>query len=139
MNFFGIGGWELVFFLLIALIVAGPRRMIQWAYTAGVYLAKFRRIWAETMTLIEKEFKQAGVDIEVPKELPTGRGAVRQQINKAFKPITQPIEDTVGEVNANLRLSEAPPKNSNGSAPVSQTAEDANNKGFGTWSGKVEK
>ena len=31
MNLFGIGGMELIIILVIALIVAGPKRMIGWA------------------------------------------------------------------------------------------------------------
>ncbi len=138
MNFFGIGGWELIAFLLIALVVAGPKRMIQWAYVLGVYLAKFRAMWAETMKLVQKEFQNAGLDIEIPKELPTSRAAIRQQVNRAIKPITQPIEETMGEVNSTLK---APLKNitntngTNGTPPADSPTQQDNDSGFGTWSG----
>jgi Sec-independent protein translocase protein TatA len=140
MNFFGIGGWELAFFFIIALVVAGPKRMIQWAYILGTYVAKFRAVWAETMKLIQKEFDAAGLDVQVPKELPTSRAAMRQQVNKAFKPITKPIEDTVKkpiedtvkEVNSSLQIP-AKSNGTNGTPPEGTTSQDDSS--FGTWSG----
>jgi Sec-independent protein secretion pathway components len=71
MNILGIGGPELILILLIMLIVAGPKRMIAWAYTLGKYIARFRRMWEETVDVLQKEFDEAGVDIKVPRELPT--------------------------------------------------------------------
>ena len=35
MDILGIGGGELVLIVLVMLVVAGPKRMIQWAYIAG--------------------------------------------------------------------------------------------------------
>ncbi|MFN8375976.1 MAG: hypothetical protein U0694_24275 [Anaerolineae bacterium] len=141
MNFFGIGGWELVAFLLIALVVAGPKRMIQWAYVLGVYMAKFRGMWAETMKLIEKEFRNAGLDVEVPKQLPTSRTILREQVSKTFKPITKPINDTLKEVNSSLQIT--PPANGSTSSgtPAESNGASQDNSSFGTWSGteKTEK
>lgn len=143
MNFFGIGGWELIAFLLIALVVAGPRRMIQWAYVVGVYTAKFRAMWSETVKLLEKEFKNAGVDVEIPKQLPTSRSEIRQQVNKAFKPITNPLEETVKEVNTSLQLPSetqpAPKTDATNGVNAASNASSQNNTSFGTWSGKTEK
>jgi Sec-independent protein translocase protein TatA len=132
MNFFGIGGWEFVAFFLIALVVAGPKRMIQWAYIMGTYVAKFRAIWAETMKLVQKEFDAAGLDIQVPKDMPTNRNALRQQVSKTFKPITKPLEDTVKEVNTSLQISPKP-SGTNGTTPESAPSQDDSS--FGTWSG----
>ncbi len=134
MNFFGIGGWELVAFFIIALVVAGPKRMIQWAYVLGVYMAKFRAMWAETMKLVQKEFQNAGLDIEVPKELPTSRTAMRTQMKKALTPITKPIDDTLKEVNTSLQ----PTATTNGTATNGTSADNSpnqDNSSFGTWSG----
>jgi Sec-independent protein translocase protein TatA len=132
MNFFGIGGWEFVAFFLIALVVAGPKRMIQWAYILGTYVAKFRAIWAETMKLVQKEFDAAGLDIQVPKDIPTSRAAMRKQVNQAFKPITKPLDDTVKEVNSSLQIP-AKPSGTNGTTPEHATSQDDSS--FGTWSG----
>lgn len=76
MNILGVGFPELVLIFTIMLVVAGPKRMIQWAYTIGIYMGKLKTLWAETMQLVQQEIDQAGLDIEVPKDLPT-----RQNLN----------------------------------------------------------
>ena len=63
MEIFGVGGAELAAILIIMLIVAGPKRMIQWAYVLGQYMAKARAMWAETMTYVQKELNDAGMDV----------------------------------------------------------------------------
>src|SRR5258707_3905408 len=62
----GTGIGQIIFILIIMLIVAGPKRMMQWAYILGQYLAKFRAIYADTITVINKELQSTG--IELPKD-----------------------------------------------------------------------
>jgi Sec-independent protein translocase protein TatA len=106
MDIFGIGGTELIVILIIMLVVAGPKRMIQWAYVLGKYTSKLRAMWAETMTYVEKEMKQAGVDVELPKDVPT-RGnlnqAIKQQAQKAISPVAKPLQDTLSETADELK------------------------------------
>lgn len=101
MNIFGVGGPELIAILIIMLVFAGPKRMIHWSYILGQYLAKFRTIWSQTVDVIQKEFDEAGVDVKLPKQMPT-----RQNLNKsvadAFKPMTQPLQDTIDEVKQDM-------------------------------------
>lgn len=101
MNIFGVGGPELIAILIIMLVFAGPKRMIHWAYILGQYVAKFRVIWSQTVDLVQQEFDDAGVDIKIPKDLPT-----RQNLNKsvatAFKPMSQPIQDSLDEVKKDM-------------------------------------
>ena len=80
MEIFGIGGAELVAILIIMLVVAGPKRMIQWAYILGQYTAKVRAMWAETMTYVQKEFDEAGLNVQLPKDVPT-RGSFTREIS----------------------------------------------------------
>ena len=94
MNILGIGGWELLAILLIMLLVAGPKRMIHWAYILGQYVAKFRAMWSETVDVIQKEFDDAGVGIQLPKDIPT-RGTLNQQIAKTMENVTRPVKDTM--------------------------------------------
>ena len=68
MNILGVGPWEVIAILAIMLIVAGPKRMIVWAYELGRYVAKFRAMFAETMDAINKELKETG--LEIPKDVP---------------------------------------------------------------------
>ncbi|GAB4437746.1 MAG: hypothetical protein Kow00120_05150 [Anaerolineae bacterium] len=62
MNILGIGAAELVIIFLILLVVAGPKRMVAWAYIAGRELSKLRAMWSETMEMIQSELEEAGVE-----------------------------------------------------------------------------
>lgn len=97
MNIFGVGEVELVLVLLIALIVAGPKRMIQWMYTLGRWTAHLRRMWGEAVVTIQHEIDEAGLDIEVPKEPPT-RGTLRKMTYDAIRPLAEPVKEVVDEV-----------------------------------------
>lgn len=91
MNFFGIGGAELVLIVLIMLIVAGPKRMIQWAYVLGVWVGKARLMWQQAVDVLQKEMDEAGVHVQLPKEPPT-RQSIARMVNEAVKPYTQELE-----------------------------------------------
>ena len=101
MNIFGVGGPELIAILLIMLVVAGPRRMAQWAYTLGEYTAKLRTMWAQTAQILQKEFDEAGVGIQVPTTPPT-RSGIAKMVKDAAKPISQPLQEAVDEVEQDL-------------------------------------
>ncbi len=97
MNILGVGAPELVLLLLIALIVAGPQRMIRWAYYLGQWTAKLRTIWADLMVVVQREIDEAGLDVKVPREIPTRR-TLNRMIEDAIKPVTRPVEDVMKEV-----------------------------------------
>lgn len=157
MNIFGIGGWEFALILLIMLIVAGPRRMARWAYELGKQTARLRRMWEETASVLQREFDDAGLDIEVPKT-PPRRGdlnnAVKNQVNKTMRPMTEPVEEALKEVEdvqkmtgGNGRTRERAPgavprEQDSGGAARNGTATDHaaeaapdEKASFGTWSG----
>ena len=94
MDILGVGGWELVAILLIMLVVAGPKRMISWSYTLGKYVAQLRHMWAETAEMLQKEFDEAGVDVHVPKDIPT-RATLNQEIGRALTPVTKPFQESL--------------------------------------------
>lgn len=58
-NILGFNTLNILVLLVIMLIVAGPKRMIQWAYTVGQYIGKFRAMFQETMNTINKELQAA--------------------------------------------------------------------------------
>ena len=98
MEIFGVGGAELAAILIIMLIVAGPKRMIQWAYILGQYTAKARAMWAETMNYVQKEINDAGIDVELPKNIPTRSSLnteINKQVQKAVSPISKPFQETL--------------------------------------------
>jgi Sec-independent protein translocase protein TatA len=102
MELFGVGAWEVVAILIIMLIVAGPKRMIGWAYQLGVYTRKFRAMFSETMAQINKEVEASGVDVrkdlaDLPR-IPTRFDIV----NEASKIITGNETSTTGTSQTNL-------------------------------------
>ena len=101
MNILGVGAAELIAVLLIMLVFAGPKRMIHWSHILGQHVAKFRKIWSETVDLVQKEFDEAGVDIKLPKEPPT-RKSLNRSVSEAVKPMTQPMQDSLNEVKKDL-------------------------------------
>jgi Sec-independent protein translocase protein TatA len=138
MEIFGVGGAELVAILIIMLIVAGPKRMIQWAYVLGQYTSKARAMWAETMTYVQKELKEAGMDVELPKEIPT-RGSlnsqISQQVQKAVAPISKPLQETLDAAKTEVKQikTEATIPDTN----ILKTGTSASSNGntdLGTWS-----
>lgn len=147
MNILGVGGTELILIVVIMLIVAGPKRMAQWAYIAGTYLAKFRAMWSETVDVLQKEFDQAGVDIKIPKDVPT-RGSINKQATKVLEEFTRPVKETmekataeVGEIKKTTAVTaQAVSKATNGTKTTSTATTTPKKpeqpKGdFGAWSG----
>ena len=112
-NIFGIGGAELVLIFVIMLIVAGPKRMIRWAYLMGQYVAKMRRMWEDVVDMMQDEADAAGLDITIPKELPSKQSltklvvdAVKPYSDELKQPLDElqaPLRDTVAEANALMK------------------------------------
>ena len=101
MDILGVGGWEIVAILLIMLIVVGTKRMISWSYTLGKYVSQLRRMWAETAVVIQKEFDDAGVDVQVPKDIPT-RADLNREIGRALTPVTKPFQESLNATKKEL-------------------------------------
>lgn len=77
MDFLNVGPWELVLVLIIAILVAGPRRMVEIARTLGQYSRQLRDLSREFTSALqaeiqatEQEAKQTGLDLRgVQKDL----------------------------------------------------------------------
>ena len=156
MEILGIGGWEIVAILLLLLIVAGPKRMIAWSYELGRYLAVIRNMWAEAAAMLQKELRQAGVDVEIPVEPPT-RGSVTKMItttvNKAVAPIADPIKETQQQLGIKDLMGPSTPRtlnkpvtpqtpppalapapaNGKPAAPTATTSTNGTSSTFGAW------
>jgi Sec-independent protein translocase protein TatA len=108
MDILGIGGWEFIAILVIMLVVAGPKRMIQWSYTLGQYVARLRQLWTEAAAMLQQELDQAGVDVKVPQQIPT-RQSLSHELSRTFnhlaKPVQQPIETVQKEIEQTVRMS----------------------------------
>jgi Sec-independent protein translocase protein TatA len=150
MNILGVGGAELIIILVLMLIVAGPKRMIHWSYILGQYVAKFRRMWAETVDVLQREFDDAGVGVQIPRDLPT-RGNINQQAAKMLGSVADPLKDTVNQVQTEMdqirkstdtaaKTASAAVRTTNGHTAVRTSKPAASGKpaagvsGFGTWS-----
>ena len=143
MNVFGVGGPELIAILIIMLVFAGPKRMIHWSYLLGQYLAKFRAMWSQTVDLVQKEFDDAGVGIQLPKEPPT-RKNMNQAIADVMKPVTQPVQESLDEVKKDVEsLQEVGAELKNKTKTLPSPAAQAKPApkppeaaGMGSWSGR---
>lgn len=82
MNILGVGPAELILILILLFVVAGPKRMIQWAYYLGRYMAQFRRMVEESWSQVRKELESAQIDL--PEELPRRRVNLMQEANRAI-------------------------------------------------------
>lgn len=102
MNILGIGAPELILILMIAIVVAGPKRMIRWAYILGTYVGKLRAMWGDVAKVIQAEVDAAGLDVQVPRDIPT-RADVGRMIQQAAKPMMDPINKAAKEVDDDYR------------------------------------
>ena len=57
MNFMGIGPWELILILIIALLVFGPRRLPEIGRALGKTVAEFRRMSQELTADMAQELE----------------------------------------------------------------------------------
>ncbi|MBI2569315.1 MAG: twin-arginine translocase subunit TatB [Candidatus Schekmanbacteria bacterium] len=54
----GLGIWEIVVILIVALVVVGPRKLPDVARTVGKSLAEFRRAAAQVRSSLEAEVRE---------------------------------------------------------------------------------
>jgi len=105
MEIFGVGGAEMVAILVIMLVVAGPKRMVQWAYVLGRYVAKGRAMWEEVMAGVQKEIDDAGLDVQLPKTMPTRAtlNNLANPMNNVWANITAPVQDVMNDVSTEMK------------------------------------
>jgi Sec-independent protein translocase protein TatA len=82
-NFLGIGLWELGLIFVLLFTVAGPKRMVKWAFELGRYAAQLRKMFQETMDAFKREIDLSDLDIrkDMPA-LPTQRFDIVKEANK---------------------------------------------------------
>lgn len=140
MSLFGVGIMELVLVVVIALIVAGPKRMLQWAYLTGRFIAQVQHTWSKAVSAMQKEFDEAGVDLHLPKD-PMNPQEMRRFKEEALKPIREPMEQAIRDYQDEQRSlhneikqigNEAVSDLREGENPTAPPPDDNNS--FGTWS-----
>ncbi len=105
MNIMGMGIPELLVILLIAMIVAGPKRLMQWAYISGRFMGQMRVMWGQMMSSIQREFDDAGLDIKMPKD-PLNRSQVQQFTRDALRPLSDPMRQAMHDYEREARALE---------------------------------
>jgi len=112
--------------------------MVQWAYILGTYMAKARTMWAETMSYVQKELNEAGMDVELPKNIPTRasfNSEISKQVQKAVAPISKPLQDTIDATKTEVQQIKADATITDTNAVKSGTTASSNGKSdLGTWS-----
>lgn len=91
MEIAGVGPLEVVAIFIIMLVVAGPKRMVSWAYTLGQYVSKFRAMFQETMDAVKKEIDVESLDIR--KDLPALASGRFDIVSEAAKVINADLEN----------------------------------------------
>ena len=136
MEFLGVGMSELIVILLLMLVIGGPKRMLQWAYTAGQYVAKLRGMWGEVMAQVQTELDEAGVKVQVPRDIPTRatiNRTVQRHVSQAMAPVTVPLQQTLNDARV-----EVPPTPTKPSTIVDQRSLEPT-ADLGTWSHSSER
>ena len=64
MDFLNVGPWELVLVLLIAILVAGPKRMVEIARTMGQFSRQLRDLSREFTSALQAEVQAAEREAE---------------------------------------------------------------------------
>lgn len=83
MNFLNVGPWELTVIFIIAILLVGPKRMVEMARTIGRVSSQMRRMSAEFLGTIRDEVE-----------------AVEADARQALEGVVQVGEDSVAELQA---------------------------------------
>ncbi len=123
-NILGIGPWQIIIVLLVMLIVAGPKRMVLWAYQAGRYVAQFRKMFDETMSAFQKEMQESGIDLT--KDMASLQKESFDVINEASKvinaePTSTPASSATSTTTAPTIQSPQPPAQAAAEPPKDNT------------------
>ena len=98
MNFFGIGGLELILVMLVGLFVVGPVRLVEGARTARKYMTELRRQREELTQIVEDAVDVEGVRTRLEEE--GVLDAVRDLSSElnSFREETRSVERDVDEL-----------------------------------------
>jgi sec-independent protein translocase protein TatB len=118
-NLLNVGPWELTVILIIAILVVGPKRMVEIARTIGRVTSQLRRLSAEFTSNLqseimsaEREAKQARDDtvesltslaepfVSLQAELQATERETRQALESIATGRTEPVESTQAEPEA---------------------------------------
>lgn len=58
MDFFGIGGWEVLLIFIIILIIWGPGRLVEIGRTLGKMMRALRKVTSDLTAQVSKEIEE---------------------------------------------------------------------------------
>lgn len=85
---FNVGAGELIFILVAALVVLGPRQLPEFARAIGKFVREFRRQTDDVRTVVEREFYKMDQEFndEPRPPVPMGKPAVLPSLVPAVSP-----------------------------------------------------
>jgi sec-independent protein translocase protein TatB len=89
MGFLGIGTWEILLILILALIILGPSKLTEFARTLGKTVRAIRKASADLTTAVTREInatQNEPASSQPKEESRTETGEAPSAINKANKP-----------------------------------------------------
>ena len=87
-GFGSIGGQEILFIVVLALILFGPRKIPEFARTIGKTLAEFRRATSDFKVNLEREIDMEGIR-QTTREIQEARSSLTAV---ATEPVDPPVE-----------------------------------------------
>jgi sec-independent protein translocase protein TatB len=96
-SFFGIGTGELMVIIAIAILVIGPKRLLEIAQTLGRLTRRGREIWSEVMKTIQAELQETK---EAVGEIAESGSDLSAEINATEKEASEAIGGIEGRSKA---------------------------------------
>jgi sec-independent protein translocase protein TatB len=88
-NFLNVGPWELTVILIIAILVVGPKRMVEIARTIGRTTSQMRKLSSEFLGTIQAELQ-----------------ATEQETQRALKDITKAGQESIASIPGEVQSTE---------------------------------
>ncbi len=97
MNFLNIGPWELMVILAIAILLVGPKRVVEVARTIGRVTSQMRKLSGEFMGTIQAELQEAEQETRQALESVGESGAIISAEIQGTEQETRQTLESVGE------------------------------------------
>jgi len=103
-SFFGIGFWEILLILVLALIVVGPQRLPEMAVQLARLVRQLRRYAGQVTGQLREEFDDL---IRVYESLREELRQLREEVRQESRPLERDLESITAELRAPAEPSEA--------------------------------
>jgi len=122
LNFLGIGPGELIFILMIALIVFGPKRLPEIGRTLGKTVREFRSLSEDLTSQLREELEAASEEVEAVSADVKG---TLKAASEEVQAVSEDVKGTLREASAEVRPAwEEAESELVGSKPIESAMED---------------